>query len=471
MSHATVPIEQVTTRSGPRTSSFGDRLRKALSFPALIWTAHFLIVQIAAFLSYRFGTFRSVQYDGMNWSRLVPAVAEDSSAYQVHRPPLTGWEHWLVEPLRNWDGTWYSGIAEQTYNNWRFVKDGISYTASAGAEAAFFPAYPWMMRWMNQLMGIPVETAGWIISNLALFGALVFTYLLVRDDFDETVARWTLVLLAFFPTAFFFSAVYTESLFLFLSVVTLWAARKNDWLLAVLMCLGAVLTRSAGMMLGFPLAVLFIRQHGWNPVRWFPKVLLAVVPLLGVPIFGLILRAHDLGFWDWQKQQWQWNRFSAFPTRTFSCVLNGCEAVVGPTGSQYTATVNAWTLDWLRLLIDHPTFTTLSSTEFRYMFGQSQIMDVVVTVVALVLMAIGLKKLPIYYSAWAIPPMIVPLFAPSSVFPLMSMPRFVLPMVPLFVMVALLVKRWPKLAWSVAMVSALVLMAQTAQFALWYWVS
>jgi hypothetical protein len=458
VSSETLPFEPSTTRSGPRRRSRAESMRDSLQFPLLVWLAHFLITQISATLAYRFGEFRTVEYEP-TWTTFVPAWGPDSSAYGMVREPLTGWQHWLVEPFRNWDGTWYSLVAEGSYS------EGLS------ATAAFFPLYPWLMQLLSDITGLPVETSGWIISHLAFLGGLIMAYKLIRMDFSEKIARWSLVALAVFPTAFFFSAVYTESLFLFLSVTTLWAARKNDWLLAVIMCFFATMTRSAGIMLGAPLAVLFIQQHGWDLKRWFPKALLALVPPMGLVIFGWFLTTKDLGFLGWQEQQWQWNRFSAHPGRTFQCVFQGCEETVRGFGGPYEATVHPVSFRWLEELIDNPRWSFITSTEFRYMVGQSQVLDVLVTILAFVLILIGLKKLPLFYSFWVIPPMIVPLLAPSSVFPLMSMPRFVLPLLPLFVMAVLLLQNRRRLAIGLATVSGILLFLLTNQFALWYWVA
>ncbi len=140
-------------------------------------------------------------------------------------------------------------------------------------------------------------------------------------------------------------------------------------------------------------------------------------------------------------------------------------------GGTYEATVHPVSFRWLSELVDHPTWSFITSTEFRYMVGQSQVLDVLVTILAIVLILVGLRKLPLWYSAWTIPPMIVPLLAPSSVFPLMSMPRFVLPLVPLFVMAVLLLQNHRKLAIGLATASGILLVLLTSQFALWYWVA
>lgn len=457
----TVPIETTTTRSGPRKASGWETVLEHVPFATAVWLAHLVITQLAAFISYKYGTFRSVSFGDTSWTFFEYNYGPNSSANQTPRPPLDGWQHWLVEPFRNWDGTWYSMIAENGYMD------------NFPATAAFFPLYPWLMDWGNAITGLPVETVGWLISRLAFLGALIMVSALVAQDFDITIARWTVVAIAVFPTSFFFGAVYTESLFLLLAVATLWAARKNDWLLAVILCFLAVLTRSAGIMLGIPMAVLFVQQHGRDLKAWFPKVLLGIIPLLGILLFGLHLRSQGLGFFDWQDQQWQWNRFSATPWRTMSCVLQGCSADVRSFGNvSQEFTVHPVSFEWIRLAFENNlSWTYLTSSEFRYLVGQGQVMDVLVTLLTIALIIVGFWKLPLYYSAWTIVPFIVPLFAPSSVFPLMSMPRFVLPMVPLFVMAVLLIYPRKRLALGLAAISALLLMLFTSQFALWYWVA
>ena len=456
MSTETVRIDHAEPRPTSRRRSKAS-LADTLRFPAIVWVIHVFITQLVATLSFRFGSIRSVDGDGAGG--IQPKDGQLSSAFQLVRPDLEGWQHWIVQPFRHWDGTWYSMIAEQGYST--------DYTALS----AFFPLYPWLMDLGSSITGLPVETIGYFVSRIAFFGALIMAYKLVQMDFNVRIAQVSIAAVAIFPTAFFFGAVYTESLFFLLAVTTLWAARKNDWLLAVIVCFFATMTRSAGILLGAPLAVLFIQQHGWDLRRWFPKVLLGLIPPLGLVIFGWVLTRQGLGFLDWQEQQWQWNRFSATPWRTFQCAFQGCEDVtVRGFGGTYQTDVPSVSFAWIDDLWDHFSWSYLTSTEFRYWFGQSQWFDVIVTLLAFALILIGLKKLPLYYSAWTIPPMIVPLLAPSSVFPLMSMPRFVLPLLPLFVMAALLIPN-RKVMWTLAGISTFLLIIFTSQFSLWYWVA
>ncbi|MEJ7839706.1 MAG: hypothetical protein WKF81_12890, partial [Thermomicrobiales bacterium] len=211
--------------------------------------------------------------------------------------------------------------------------------------------------------------------------------------------------------------------------------------------------------------------YGWNPRRWFPNSILAALPALGPVIYGWILTRNNMKFFDWVDQQWQWNRFSSAPWRTFDCTLNGCTADVrqfGQTNRDFPVTPIDWS--WIGDFFRSPTWSTVTSWEWRDRAARGDVLEFLVTIGAFVLVIIGLRRLPLYYSAFVIPPLLVPLFSPSSVHPLMSMPRFVLPLFPLFVMLALLIHN-RKLEIGLAVTSSVALVLLTMQFALWYWVS
>lgn len=448
MSSDTVRIDTVQPRTRRRGRSIALVSAKAgILFPLTVWVVHFLLTQIPATLAYQFGTLRS-----------FPDPGPESGAWQTPLRSLEGVANWVVEPFRHWDGTWYRWIAVDGYD------------PGHSANAAFWPLYPWLMELGAGITGWSVQTIGYLISNAAFLGALIVLYRLVTSDFSEPIARRTLWVVAIFPTAFFFTAIYTESLFLFLATSALFAARKGEWLLAGIIGFFAALTRSAGLMLLAPFAVLFIQQHGWSPRRWFPDAILAALPALGPVVFGWFLRSQGLGFFDWAEQQWQWNRFSATPWRTFDCLLQGCTADVRSFGETKEFNVKPIDWGWINQALDNPNWTFLTSTEFRYRAGESHVLEFLVTVLAIALVLIGLRKLPLYYTAFVIPPLIVPLLTPSSVNPLMSMPRFILPLFPLFVVIALLVKD-RRLGVPLAVISSLLLIVLTIQFAQWYWVS
>jgi hypothetical protein len=83
---------------------------------------------------------------------------------------------------------------------------------------------------------------------------------------------------------------------------------------------------------------------------------------------------------------------------------------------------------------------------------------------------IVLRVLPLYLSIFAIPGLLIPLYQPSHVHALMSIPRFGLTLFPLFIVLAVLL-RHRRIAIPALAFSTLLLLLLTAQFAQWYWVS
>lgn len=417
---------------------------EAVTFPVLVGLVHFVIVQLAASIAYLTGTPR-----------------EDSAPYRYVPVPMEGLARVLVEPLRQWDGFWYKLIAEQGYGG----------PPPNDAFPAFWPLYPWLMAIGSQLTGVSVETAGWVISHVVFLVALTLLYRLVALDFDRPTARRTLLALALFPTAFFFSAVYTESLFLMLAVGALLAARQGNWLLAGILGALTALTRFQGMLLLVPFAVLFVQQHRFDLRRWFPNALFAALPILGPATFALHLERVGKQPLDFYEAQQGWDRFSALPLETFRCATVGC--IVEPerlTDQTRPFAVRGAEWGWLRDLLSQPTWDFFTSFQFRDAVANSDTLELVSTLLFLGLALAGVRRLPLYQSAYIWPALLLPLFGPSIVHPLFSVPRFGITLFPLFIMLVLLLKQ-RRVAVPALLVSALLLVLLTAQFAQWYWVS
>ncbi|HEX6382326.1 MAG TPA: mannosyltransferase family protein, partial [Acidimicrobiia bacterium] len=151
-------------------------------------------------------------------------------------PTITpGW-HNLITAWERFDALWFLRIAT------------AGYTPGDGS-AAFFPLYPMLIRVLSPVLGGHPLAAGLLISNAAFLGALVVLYFLSSSEFDEQVARRTILYLTIFPSAYFFLAPYSESLFLLLVVSSLWAARRGKWWLAGVAGALAAATRNVGVLL------------------------------------------------------------------------------------------------------------------------------------------------------------------------------------------------------------------------------
>jgi len=199
-------------------------------------------------------------------------------------PPV--WEGlWRVSPdeltnlLARWDTYWYYSIATQGYH-W-------DPDVFARQNAAFFPLLPALMGAGAALTGLDPLLIGLLINLAAFTLAMVILYRLAVIDLGGQRARWALILLAVSPFALFFSAVYTESLFLLAMVGVVYAMRTRAWAWACLCGLAAGMLRPHGTLLVLPLAFM-----AWRPRE--PHVtarqrlgawLAALSPAVGTAIF------------------------------------------------------------------------------------------------------------------------------------------------------------------------------------------
>ncbi|MGH2681162.1 MAG: glycosyltransferase family 39 protein [Actinomycetota bacterium] len=151
-------------------------------------------------------------------------------------PPATpGW-HNAIDATERQDAVWYLRLAD----------DGWS---AGDASAAFFPLYPLTVRAVGWVLPGDDLLAALLVSNLAFFAALLALYALTTETFSERVAKRAIVVAAVFPTAFFFLAPYTESLFLLLSLLAFREARRDRWGRVAVFGALAALTRSVGILL------------------------------------------------------------------------------------------------------------------------------------------------------------------------------------------------------------------------------
>ena len=194
------------------------------------------------------------------------------------------YSHPFLNMWIRWDAGWYESLA----------KSGYKFVAGEQSNTAFFPAYPLTVRAVHALIGGRTDlswfVSGLIASNLALLGALFYVVRLVRLDAEhETAARAALYILAF-PTTLFLSSVYTESLFILVTVAAFYHARRGQWLAAGAFGGVAALTRSPGILLCAPLAVEYLaqRQFQWRKIR-SDVLWLALIP---AALGGLMLYFH-----------------------------------------------------------------------------------------------------------------------------------------------------------------------------------
>ncbi|MEM8860967.1 MAG: mannosyltransferase family protein [Chloroflexota bacterium] len=167
----------------------------------------------------------------------------------------------FLDVLARWDSGFYVSIVDRGYI---MIIGEIS-------NIAFFPLYPLLISFTNIFFDNTL-LSGVIVSHATFFFALVYLYrltLLFTDN--EKAAQRTIYYLSVFPTAFFFSAVYTESLFLFLSVAAIYYAKIRQWEYAAVFTLLVGVTRITGILIFGIVGLEWLASHGWTLANCLKK--------------------------------------------------------------------------------------------------------------------------------------------------------------------------------------------------------
>jgi hypothetical protein len=260
--------------------------------------------------------------------------------------------------------------------------------------------------------------------------------------------------------SFFFSAAYSEAIFLALSLGAVLAAREGRWAWAGVAGAVAATTRSAGVIVLVPLAVLYLcgpRADGPGALRG-GRVSLDALWLALVPAgLGLVLAYHGLAFGDALaplRAQDVWHRHFA-----------------GPFGGAWDGTVAAW--DGARQLLSgarSPVYFPIAVGDPFAIAGRN-VMLWGFLVYAAVAVVGALRRLPAAYGLYAIAALALPLSWPVTPQPLMSLPRFVAVLFPCQLWLAAWAARDRRRLGAALGVSAALLVLFAAQFSTWRWVA
>ena len=334
-------------------------------------------------------------------------------------------------PVMRWDSVYYVEIARHGYTQLK--------------QAGFFPLYPLLTGALDGIVGSTV-VAGTLISLVAFaVGLVLFDRLAVLETGSSLVARRAVWLLALFPASLFFSAVYTEGLFLALSVGAFLAARSGRWAWAGILGGLAAATRSVGVMLLVPLVVLYLwgpradrpGERGRFPVRR-DALWLALVPLGCAAVAALMWHKFDDPFTAWTSQESYFGR--EFKGPFSGVVLGAIKPLQDLAAGHLGGAVNKGAL-------------------------------FVVCAGALAIAVASFKRLPAAYGAYAIAALGPALSTPRDIGPLNGSIRYVAVVFPLFLWLAIALQRRRRAYLALCAVFALGLAYCSVRFATWRWVA
>jgi hypothetical protein len=373
------------------------------------------------------------------WGAGIAAVLAFGAHAGPHDPlgataPFGSFGDTLVAPAARWDSVWYLLIADHGYVTER--------------ASEFYPLYPLAARVLGWVFGSSL-VGGIVVSLASLLAALYLLERLAARELGAGNGRRTMLLLAFFPTSVFLSAVYTEGLFLALGVGAVYAARTGRWAWAGAAAALATVTRPTGLLLIVPLGLLYLYgprddrpeppgARGWRPrhrVRPDLLWLLAIPAALGAYLVYLGEKFGDPFIVGGQSAAWQ--RDFTFPLVTVYRA-----AKLAATGA-------------LDVFKGRP---------------PNDIFEFGVLVFACIATVGVLRRLPIAYGAYCVVGLVFTVSYPVSGESLSGLSRYAMPLFPILMWLAAWSSERRLFRW-VLVAFGLLMMVNAARFATWRFVA
>jgi len=318
----------------------------------------------------------------------------------------------------NWDGSHYIYISQHGYTN---IGDEANFIV-------FLPLYPAAINIISLIVGNSLLGSILISNILFIFAGVVF-YKLLKQSYSEKFSFFVVFLMAIFPTSFFFSSSYPESLFVLLFCLSFYLFNKNQTVLSGMTAGLATLTRPFGILMWPALAIEAIKSKKMMRIPilitfgvLFISIYLAINYFVYNDIFAFqkILRDH------WQKS-------FAFP---------------------WQGIYQSWRVVVLSTKWD----------EYRIYIGLA---EAIASTVAWIFVPLAFyKKLKIHLS-WSVYYLLGVIFFTSTGF-ILSAPRYLLSLPPFFLILASILK-WKivRIAWIVISIALLFYLSGIAAKGQW----
>ena len=301
------------------------------------------------------------------------------------------------------DSGWFVAIAHHGYQR--------------NGSAAFYPLYPLLLAGLGRAFGGYYVAAGIVVSLACCLGAFVLLYRLALPRLGANGARRTLLYLAFFPMSLFLQAVYSESLYLLCCVAAFLLAERGRWLPAGIVAGLALLTRLAGVALLPPLALLAWR----SPDRRRALLSLVAAPVM-LGLYPLYMQFKLHAPFSPVASESGWGR-KLSPAGPLAGIWHGLQAAWAGVEQVFAGAHG------------HVYWTHAPTTDPLHVAAQN-LESFAFLVVFLWLGVEAWRRFGAPYGLFVLGSLAIALSAPTSKYPLWSMPRFCLPLFPAFLTLA-----------------------------------
>lgn len=185
--------------------------------------------------------------------------------------------NFLLSPWANFDGVYYLIIAANGYTE---------------STAGFFPLFPSVINITTLIFGSThaFDTQQYVLAlilvSLFFLSSLIMIHKLVRLDFKNNIAMLTILAMLVFPTSFFYATIYSESLFLLLSLLSFYFARKKKWLWTGIIGVFLSATRLVGVFILPPLLYEYFKYEKSKSLAKLISILITPLGLISYAIYN-----------------------------------------------------------------------------------------------------------------------------------------------------------------------------------------
>lgn len=213
-----------------------------------------------------------------------------SSSYVNSQNPVN---YFLWGPWANFDAIHYLSISTYGYTLY---------------NAVFFPLFPLVVKIFSspfekiQILDPRQFFVALVLVSAFFFLSLLFLNKLLSLDYKKDIAFQTILLILVFPASFFYATIYSESLFFLLLILSFYFARKRNWLVSGSFSFLLTATRFVGIAIFPALVYEFWRSEKTIFKKSFIPLLLGPLGLASYALFNYLMWRNPIHFI--QAQEW-----------------------------------------------------------------------------------------------------------------------------------------------------------------------
>ena len=201
---------------------------------------------------------------------------------------IFGIEYLFLVKYAGYNGEFFFNMCFADVGFYRqIIHDGYIKHIAKGLPAnwAFFPLFPMLVRSL-MIFGLP-EISGIYLNQVFLFGSYIILFMYVQENYNLSIAKLAILFLSFSSENIYFMTLYSESTYLFFSVLSIYLLSKNKLFWSSVCCGMLSANRFIGFAMIVPIFFKSIQQH--NILK---TLLFCMISISGLLVFMIYFHFH-----------------------------------------------------------------------------------------------------------------------------------------------------------------------------------